>query len=1052
MRGDPKGAMPQSPREHALEREATNHIRTQLPAEWICDEVTHDYGRDLIYQIVTDGEVTGLEFRIQSKGHEVAHVVYGDRIAQPLRVATLNYFDRGMLPVLLAVYDSSQRRTYFEWVQKSIEEQLDPTRHDWRSGDANAEITLHLPIGNVLAPEIGPAIVEYVDRWRAYHGLAGGLPSDRLRAYLAHKARLLRFDFQTTPPEVTRFIHRKSLCEITAKHLIEHVVFLEGGAGYGKTWGALQAANEMGLPVVWYEIEERDHDPLHFVEGLAIAVLRASEPIGQQTLAYISERTESATAEEGLALLLEELEEADAEISLVVEQCENAGDDVATLVSTMIERLSKKCHCILTGRTLVTPFRKLVSTGLIVVLDESNLRWSEQETADYLNNLLALNVAEEACRELHERTEGWPAATAMAGRLLGQGELHWDEIRTGISGHDGAIYEYFAANVYQGLAKDLAASLRRLAFLREFDADAMDCVTGGSDGGARLNSLRHEVSFVSSTQGSANSCRIHPLFREYLQQRMVEEEGEQEARAVKALLAKHMLEKGKWITAIELAAEAKAEETAIRALEEVAPLLAESGMGAFLLDLLELLPDGWAICSPRIQEAIAVAAGAHLPVPQAITLVENAIEMSSKTGNAIAAERLRLLQLELRSKQGEIDDPEYVDGISKIVVALRDLGHAFLADQAELRRIESQRADAIGNPVLLDQLIDDVQELVDRQGTDSSAERQVRGNALGLLGRLICQRAWSAFVSNTTLLRVKEAMGFEEDIETRVLLARETMDNLAASGRLYVEALGLLTDTDELAKAHMELAWIHDRVDVVSALLVSYVGSSGEGRLQEIHARGLQVLAEILPLAGRCEAALARLRSHEGLASLYIELSRLHALSGNEDERVRFAMEAAEIAEQFGYARRLELAKKLASGEVVPDFLSDHSEDEWENRLAQTTDAGLEDFAATILQGFENIADESEVQVAVMRDVVDMRDSARVRGDWCRHIYVLQDLRHTHSRETIYREIPDRKIVCTELDEALDIGKAPFDERWETFKGYYCLGCTSREPRGLAQL
>jgi len=144
---------------------------------------------------------------------------------------------------------------------------------------------------------------------------------------------------------------------------------------------------------------------------------------------------------------------------------------------------------------------------------------------------------------------------------------------------------------------------------------------------------------------------------------------------------------------------------------------------------------------------------------------------------------------------------------------------------------------------------------------------------------------------------------------------------------------------------------------------------------------------------------------------------------------------------------RADLARRLESGELVPDFLKDPSEDEMDARLAASSDKELAQFTETILEGFKGRVNVEEVREAVTNDAIDMRAVAVVRGNWCRHVVVLQDLRHTHSEETIYREIPDRKIVCTLTGRELDIGKEAFVERWDAFRGYHCIGCADRAPR-----
>jgi len=99
-----KKTMPQRPRQHELDTEAIEFIRGKLPISWTREEVSQDYGKDIIVEIFEGGEATGLEFRIQSKGHEKFTIVRGNQVSQSLKVSTINYYERLLLPVLLLRY------------------------------------------------------------------------------------------------------------------------------------------------------------------------------------------------------------------------------------------------------------------------------------------------------------------------------------------------------------------------------------------------------------------------------------------------------------------------------------------------------------------------------------------------------------------------------------------------------------------------------------------------------------------------------------------------------------------------------------------------------------------------------------------------------------------------------------------------------------------------------------------------------------------------------------------------------------------------------------
>ena len=1035
--------MPMNPRAHALGREAANHVRDQLPGEWHSEEVAHDYGRDLIYEIVIDGLETGLEFRVQSKGHERVDVVYGNTVAQPLKVSTLNYFDSGMLPVMLAVYDASDRRAYYEWVQEVIANKLDSDDPDWRARSGNSEITLHVPRTNVVNLSACPAIVEYVETWRALHGLSGGKPPDRLRAYFRHKARLLYFEFQSTLPTMEAHLPRPNLIDRVVGCVAEGAVLLLGSSGYGKTRTACESAHRLGQEIGWYEIRQQDASPLRLVEGLAVSLFRVTDTVGGQTLAYLDEIGGSVTAEEALALLLEELEEV--HVVLVVEQCEAATDETWDLLGEIVKRSPQGVSLILTASQLTSPARRLFSKGELQVIDETELRWSSSETKQYLRDTLRLTASDSVCESLSAATEGWPAAIAMAGRMLAGMDDTPESLVESLSGRESPVYEYFAENVYEFLPAETQWLLKRLSLLSEFDDEDINVVARTGEGGVILRQLRTEAAFVSLTDSARAGCRIHRLFGEYLKERFREEDGETTLKLEAGRIARHLYGQGKWIAAAELAIEGEDKDTGLAALSRVSPLLVAAGCGWLLLDILADAPEEWIVESPSVLLARAQAACQHLAVDEALALCATASARLAEMGAAPDTELLNIIVLELRFKATELSESDFIDNLGKIAVRLRACGNDILASQAELRRIEFLRADAIRDAKAMIGLIEEVKAILEELDSEDPTTRQVRGRALGLLAALISQKTWSTLLHATTLYRIKHVIDLDEKLDKRVETARSLISGLADAQSIYRQALECLEGTDELAHAHLVLGMIHDRVDMMSSVLAGLVISGAEG--ESIHNEGVEALSALLPFAAECEKTLRKLRSNEGLASLYVEVSRLYALIGNEEERIRFARKARTISEEYGYVVRADLARRLESGELVPDFLKDPSEDEMDARLAASSDKELAQFTETILEGFKGRVNVEEVREAVTNDAIDMRAVAVVRGNWCRHVVVLQDLRHTHSEETIYREIPDRKIVCTLTGRELDIGKEAFVERWDAFRGYHCIGCADRAPR-----
>lgn len=81
------------------------------------------------------------------------------------------------------------------------------------------------------------------------------------------------------------------------------------------------------------------------------------------------------------------------------------------------------------------------------------------------------------------------------------------------------------------------------------------------------------------------------------------------------------------------------------------------------------------------------------------------------------------------------------------------------------------------------------------------------------------------------------------------------------------------------------------------------------------------------------------------------------------------------------------------------------------------------------------------------REAESLRDIAGERVHWCRHIELLQDLRHTEHPATYYRTDPDRHCLCQKYRYESAIGFPDWRTVIKAFKETYCVGCPSREPK-----
>ena len=146
----PKKSMPLRPRQHEIDTEAVDFIRGKLPSRWTREEIKNDYGNDLFVEVFENGEATALEFRIQSKGHEIFVIRHKDQVIQSLEISKLNYYDQLPLPVLLIAYSCQTKQARYLWIKPYIRQVLDKENPNWRELDGKSKISIRIPLSNIF--------------------------------------------------------------------------------------------------------------------------------------------------------------------------------------------------------------------------------------------------------------------------------------------------------------------------------------------------------------------------------------------------------------------------------------------------------------------------------------------------------------------------------------------------------------------------------------------------------------------------------------------------------------------------------------------------------------------------------------------------------------------------------------------------------------------------------------------------------------------------------------------------------------------------------------
>lgn len=106
-------SLPNRHNTHVLETESNKFFNNCIPNEWFVDKPEHDYGIDYIVNLVSNGNVTGLNFSVQLKSTKKEDNKNFAFVS--LKHSTLGLFNTRLEPVLIVVYVQEDKEAYWCW-------------------------------------------------------------------------------------------------------------------------------------------------------------------------------------------------------------------------------------------------------------------------------------------------------------------------------------------------------------------------------------------------------------------------------------------------------------------------------------------------------------------------------------------------------------------------------------------------------------------------------------------------------------------------------------------------------------------------------------------------------------------------------------------------------------------------------------------------------------------------------------------------------------------------------------------------------------------------
>ena len=299
-------------------------------------------------------------------------------------------------------------------------------------------------------------------------------------------------------------------------------------AGFGKTtlladW--LSDDSAAGRATAWLSLDQRDNDPALFWAYLIAALQRAAPAVGARALALI--RSPQSSTEAILATLLNDLQGIPHDVVLVLDDYHVIeAHDVHEGMAYLVAHLPPQVRLVIASRAdPPLPLAGLRAGGELVEILASDLRFTPDEAASYLNEVMGLDLTTADVGALEGRTEGWIAALQLAALSM-QGRDDVTGFIASFAGDDRYIVDYLVGEVLERQSPDVRTFLLQTSILSRLNGSLCNAVTGQDGGKGMLETLERGNLFLVPLDDRRRWYRYHHLFADVLRARLLDEQSE----------------------------------------------------------------------------------------------------------------------------------------------------------------------------------------------------------------------------------------------------------------------------------------------------------------------------------------------------------------------------------------------------------------------------------------------------------------------------------------------------------------------------------------------
>ena len=337
------------------------------------------------------------------------------------------------------------------------------------------------------------------------------------------------------PPLRPNFVRRPLLIDWLNQglHKDHKLTLISAPAGFGKTTLASEwvdslrgnAAKESPIVcrILWLSLDKSDNDSARFLTYLIAALNQADgleTPIGEGALGMLQSPHPPPT-ETILTSLINQIAASPNRFILVLDDYHTIDSlPISNALTFLLEHLPPQMHLVIATRDdPLLPLARLRARGHLTELRAADLRFTSAEAAEFLNQVMGLDLAADDIIALEARTEGWIAGLHLAAISM-RGHNDAAGLIKSFSGSHRFVLDYLIEEVLQQQSASVQTFLLQTAVLERMAGPLCDALTGQNNGQTTLEMLERANLFIVPLDNERRWYRYHHLFADLLRQQL----------------------------------------------------------------------------------------------------------------------------------------------------------------------------------------------------------------------------------------------------------------------------------------------------------------------------------------------------------------------------------------------------------------------------------------------------------------------------------------------------------------------------------------------------